>query len=56
MVRFDEKYVLSPKQQCVCLFFFHSSLHLSVYEQRDAAEYLEKILCLTSPDASKVAA
>lgn len=26
----------------------------SVYEQRDAAEYLEKILCHTSPEASKV--
>ncbi|XP_069575103.1 ubiquitin carboxyl-terminal hydrolase 12-like [Brachyistius frenatus] len=25
-----------------------------VYEQRDAAEYLEKILCLTSPEASKM--
>ncbi|KAF7664465.1 hypothetical protein LDENG_00175560 [Lucifuga dentata] len=25
-----------------------------VYEQRDAAEYLEKILCLTSPEASKI--
>ncbi|XP_024143568.1 ubiquitin carboxyl-terminal hydrolase 47 isoform X2 [Oryzias melastigma] len=25
-----------------------------VYEQRDAAEYLEKILCHTSPEASKV--
>ncbi|XP_071315074.1 ubiquitin carboxyl-terminal hydrolase 46-like [Trachinotus anak] len=25
-----------------------------VYEQRDAAEYFEKILCLTSPEASKI--
>uniref|UniRef100_A0A672ZEJ6 USP domain-containing protein n=1 Tax=Sphaeramia orbicularis TaxID=375764 RepID=A0A672ZEJ6_9TELE len=25
-----------------------------VYKQRDAAEYLEKILCLTSPQASKI--
>ncbi|XP_062416820.1 ubiquitin carboxyl-terminal hydrolase 47-like [Pungitius pungitius] len=25
---------------------------INVYEQRDAAEYLEKILCLTSPEAS----
>ncbi|XP_044039326.1 ubiquitin carboxyl-terminal hydrolase 47 isoform X2 [Siniperca chuatsi] len=26
----------------------------NVYEQRDAAEYFEKILCLTSPEASKI--
>uniref|UniRef100_UPI0037E71E03 ubiquitin carboxyl-terminal hydrolase 12-like n=1 Tax=Semicossyphus pulcher TaxID=241346 RepID=UPI0037E71E03 len=26
----------------------------NVYEQRDAAEYLEKILCLTNPEASKM--
>lgn len=31
-----------------------SSLLLEEYKQRDAAEYLEKILCLTSPEASKV--
>lgn len=30
------------------------SLVLLVYEQRDAAEYFEKILCLTSPEAAKV--
>ncbi|XP_060922245.1 ubiquitin carboxyl-terminal hydrolase 47 isoform X2 [Limanda limanda] len=27
---------------------------VDVYEQRDAAEYFEKILCLTSPEASKI--
>ncbi|XP_042367989.1 probable ubiquitin carboxyl-terminal hydrolase 5 isoform X1 [Plectropomus leopardus] len=26
----------------------------NVYEQRDAAEYFEKILCLTSPEAAKI--
>nr|XP_033465067.1 ubiquitin carboxyl-terminal hydrolase 47-like [Epinephelus lanceolatus] len=26
----------------------------NIYEQRDAAEYFEKILCLTSPEAAKV--
>ncbi|XP_053272537.1 ubiquitin carboxyl-terminal hydrolase 47 isoform X1 [Pleuronectes platessa] len=27
---------------------------VDVYEQRDAAEYFEKILCLTTPEASKI--
>lgn len=34
-------------------FVFHSPL-FPVYEQRDAAEYLEKILCQISSEASKV--
>lgn len=35
-------------------FFFVRSLLLSVFEQRDAAEYFEKILCRTSPEAAMV--
>lgn len=42
--------ILQTKSQCLC-FLKHC---LSVYVQRDAAEYFEKILCLTSLGAAEV--
>lgn len=45
---------LEPDTDSHSSFSFIHSLLISVYEQRDAAEYFEKILCLTSPEAAKV--
>lgn len=42
--------ILQTKSQCLCFL----KPCLSVYVQRDAAEYFEKILCLTSLGAAKV--
>lgn len=43
--------VVMSYSRCLILVY---SLLLSVYTQRDAAEYFEKILSLTSLEASKV--
>uniref|UniRef100_A0A4W6CN72 USP domain-containing protein n=1 Tax=Lates calcarifer TaxID=8187 RepID=A0A4W6CN72_LATCA len=41
-------------KSCRIIIILSYSLSHSVYEQHDAAEYFEKILCLTSPEAAKV--
>lgn len=48
------KWSYSEKPFFIFFFLFVRSLLLSVFEQRDAAEYFEKILCRTSPEAAMV--